>query len=100
MAKIYAAASYGIEAAGTPVAKIATFIAVVIDIFRSRNNNHDIDWFFAGCSEGKDLDPANQVLIRRCLEFRRAVCKRPQPKENIRSCLRCMLKQMEDNRNG
>ena len=46
LAKVYAAAFYGIEAAEAPVAKIATLIAAIIDVFRSRNDNHNVDWFF------------------------------------------------------
>ena len=44
-AKVYASAMYGIEAAAVTPAKIAKLAATVIDVFRSRNNNHNADRF-------------------------------------------------------
>ena len=46
LAKVYAPAFYGIEAAEVPVAKIASLIAAIIDVLRSRNDNHTVDSFF------------------------------------------------------
>ena len=41
--KIYAAAMYGIEAAEVTPQKIAKITAGVIDVFRSKNENHNVD---------------------------------------------------------
>ena len=51
----------------------AKISAAVIDVFRNRNDIHDADWFFTAISNGtsRELDPTVQILVRRCLEFRR-----------------------------
>ena len=70
MAKIYAAAFYGIDAVGIPVAKIATFTAAVIDVSRSR-------WFFAAfIGDHSEIDLVAQIFARRALQVRGAICKR------------------------
>ena len=37
-------------------------------------------WFFTMLSNGasSDMDPTIQILLRRCLGFRRAICKQPK----------------------
>ena len=47
LAKVYAAVLYGVEAAQVKPAKVAKLTAVVIDAFRSNNDNHNTDRFFA-----------------------------------------------------
>lgn len=42
LAKLCAAAFYGIDAAEVPVARIATLIAAFTDEFRFRNDNHNV----------------------------------------------------------
>ena len=91
--KVYACLFYGIEANDLTEKQLASISAAVIDVFQGRNDNHDTDWFYATCSEGKDLDPVNQVLVRRCLEFRRAVCKRPYLKKQYQCILQMYVKE-------
>ena len=75
-AKTYAAAMYGIEAARVPPAKVAKLTAAVIDVFKARNNNHNVDRFFASLSEeDRELDPMVQIFARRALQIRRSACK-------------------------
>ena len=75
-AKTYAAALYGIEAAGVQPAKVAKLTAAVIDVFKNRNNNHNLDRFFATLSsEEKELDPMVQIYGRRAMQIRRSTCK-------------------------
>ena len=78
--KVYAGMLYGIEGSDITEAMTAKISAAVIDVFRNRNDIHDADWFFTAISNGssKELDPTVQILVRRCLEFRRAICKRPK----------------------
>ena len=47
IAKTYAGAFYGIEAAEVALGRIHQLTAVAIDVFRSRNDNHNIDLLFA-----------------------------------------------------
>ena len=76
IAKTYAAALYGIEAAKVHPAKVAKLTVAVIDVFKSRNNNHNVDRFFATLgSEEKDLDPVVQIYGRRAMQIRRSSCK-------------------------
>ena len=78
-AKTYAAALYGIEAAKVQPAKVAKLTAAVIDVFKSKNNNHNVDRFFATLgSEEKDLDPVVQIYGRRAMQIRRSSCKGSQ----------------------
>ena len=51
--KIYAAAMYGVEAAEIAPAKIASMTAAVIDVFKSRNDNHNADRFFTTIATDK-----------------------------------------------
>ena len=43
LAKTYASAMYGIEVARVTPSQIAKFTVAVVDVFRSRNNNHNVD---------------------------------------------------------
>ena len=78
--KVYAGMMYGIEGSDITEAMTAKISAAVIDVFRNRNDIHDADWFFTAISNGtsRELDPTVQILVRRCLELRRAICKRPK----------------------
>ena len=58
VAKVYAVAFYGIEAAKVATSKVNQLTAAVIDVFRSRNDSHNTDWFFTAFFEdSSDLDP-------------------------------------------
>ena len=78
--KVYAGIMYGIEGADITEVMTARISAAVIDVFRCKNDFHDADWFYTMLSNGasRDLDPTIQILLRRCLEFRRAICKKPK----------------------
>ena len=82
LTKVYAGIWYGIEGSDITETMMARISAAVIDVFRSKNDMHDADWFYTMTSNGtiSELDPPIQVLVRRCLELRRAVCKRPKTK--------------------
>ena len=72
LAKVYAGALYGIEAAQVTPIKYAKLSASVIDAFRSKNDNHNADRFYATVSEAtKDLDPVTQTFCRRAMQIRR-----------------------------
>ena len=101
LAKIYASAFYGIEAARVSPQKVAKLSAGVIDAFRSRNNNHNADRFFTtiGGDEKKDMDPIVQILGRRVLQFRRTCCKNPKAEARIkRTLLKYAHKHKQDSR--
>ena len=80
LTKVYAGILYGVEGSDITEVMTATISVAVIDVFRSKNDVHDADWFYSTFSNGlsSELDPTVQTLIRRCLEFRRALCKRPK----------------------
>ena len=62
LGKIYAGALHGSEAAQITPAKFAKLSAAVIDAFRSRNDNHNVDRFFASVAEAKnEIDPVGLV---------------------------------------
>ena len=60
---IYPGLMYGIETHDFTEQQLATLASAVIDVFARRSNMHDVDWFFATCSEGPDLDPVTQVMV-------------------------------------
>lgn len=75
--KVYAVAFYGIEAAEITIAKVAQLTAAVIDVFRTRNDTHNVDWFFfAFLGDNKEMDPNAQILTRRAMQIRRSTCKK------------------------
>ena len=87
-AKVHAGAMYGIEAVEVPPAKVAKLTAAVIDAFRSRNNNHNADRFFATLTDARnELDPVAQLLIGRALHVRRTSCKRKGATERFKATL-------------
>ena len=88
-AKIYAAAMYGIEAAEATPPRIAKLTAAIIDAYRSKNNDHNADRFFATLTSDKsELDPVAQILMRRTLQIRRAACKKPENLPRYKQLLR------------
>ena len=87
-AKVYAGALYGVEAAQVTPSKLAKLSAAVIDAFRSRNDNHNADRFYATTTIAtKDLDPVIQVFSRRAMQIRRTAYKQPHAKEQIKEIL-------------
>ena len=71
-AKVYGAALYGIEAEHAQPAKVAKLAAAVIDVFRSKNNDHNAVRVFTTITEEKnDSDPMAQIFARRVLQVRR-----------------------------
>ena len=80
LTKVYAGILYGVEGSDITEVMTARISAAVIDVFRRKNDNHDADWFYTTFSDASssELDPTVQILTRRCLELRRAICKRPK----------------------
>ena len=56
--KVYAGMLYGIEGSDITENMTAKISAAVIDVYRSRNDIHDADWFYTAASNGtaKELD--------------------------------------------
>ena len=97
-AKVFAAALYGIEAAHLPIAKIAKLSIKIIDIFRSRNDDHNVDFFFSSMATDKcELDPMAQILSRRVMQVRRACAKN---QDVLKRCKRIIAKYVDDNTNN
>ena len=75
--KVYPWLSYGTETSDLSETDLAMITAAVLDVHMARNDKHDVDWAFTTRADGQDLDPVGQLVVRRMLELRRAVCKRP-----------------------
>ena len=87
-AKIYASAMYCIEAAAVTPAKIAALAANIIDVFRSKNDNHNADRFFTTLTADKDdVDPVVEIMARRVLQIRRTACKRKGMEAKLKEIL-------------
>ena len=85
LAKTYVAAFYGIEAAKVQPAKIARITAAVVDVFRSRNANRNIDRFFSTLTDdSRDLDPVVQIYGRRAMQVRRSCCKNKEAEKRMK----------------
>ena len=88
IAKVYAGAFYGIEASEIAARYVIDLTVVVIDVFRSKNNMHVADCFFATyLNDGKDFDPQSQILCRRAMQARRSLCKRSGASERYQSIM-------------
>lgn len=73
----FAAAFYGVEAATVTPKQCAHFTTAVIDAIKNRNDDHNIDQFFATATMYKeDLDPQVQIFSRRALQLRRSAVKK------------------------
>ena len=88
LSKIYAGAFYGVEAAGASPAKVASLTAAVIDVFKSRNNNHNANQFFSTITGSKsDLYPVTQIVARRVLQIRRTACNKDDTSPRFKAIL-------------
>ena len=73
----------------SPQTKIASLAAAVIDVFKSRNNNHNANQFFSTITRSKnDLDPVAQIFARRVMQIRRTACKKPNAEARFKTLLR------------
>ena len=89
LAKVYAGAIYGVEAASATPQKNGILTAAVIDLFKSRNNTHNANQFFSTITKSKnDLDPAAQIFASRVLQVRRTACKKKIAEERFQSLLK------------
>ena len=89
LAKVYAGAMYGVEAASATPQKIGSLTAAVIDGFKSKNNNHNAKQFFSTITYSKnDLGPAAQFFARRVLQVRRTACKKKDAEERFKNILK------------
>ena len=67
ISKVYSGAMCGVEAASASPVKVASLTAAVIDVFKSRNNNHNANQFFSTISGSKnDLDPKSRFSREEC----------------------------------
>ena len=85
--KVFPAMLYGVEVNDLTERQLRAVAAAVIDVFKGKNNHHDADLFFASLACGTDLDPVNQLLVRRCMELRRCVANMPYKEEELRRTL-------------
>ncbi len=94
MVKVFAGLFYGVEGNDLTSRQVAMLAAAVLDVFRSRNDIHDADWFYVTLNDNtnRDLDPVTQILTRRCLQLRRAICKRPHLKQTLAKAMRLYAK--------
>ena len=96
LTRVFAGAFYGVEAARITPAKLAKFGADIIDTFKQRNNNHNVDRFYATTTKAKDdLDPVTQVMSRRVLQMRRTSCKKEGAKLRFQRTLQKYVKKHE-----
>ena len=65
---------------------VASLTAAVIDVFKSRNNNHNANQLYSTITGSKnDLDPLAQMLARRFLQIRMTACKRKDASEKVQT---------------
>lgn len=93
--KIMPAMLYGIEANDLSERQLSSSTAAIIDLLKDKNNQHDVDLFFATFAHGGDLDLVAQLLVRRTLEFRRCIAKRPEWQEELKRSLELCVAQAE-----
>lgn len=72
----------------SPPKKIGSLTAAVIDVSRSRNNNHTANQFFSTIHKSRsDLDPAAQIFARRVMQIRRTAYKKTEAAYKFRKIL-------------
>jgi len=88
LGKVYAAGLYGAEAARITPSKFAKLSAAVINVFRSRNDNHNADRFYTTVGACKDdIEPVAQVFCRRAMQIRRTAYKQRGAEERFKRLL-------------
>ena len=88
LAKTYAAALYGVEAAKVQPAKLAKRAAAVVNAFRGKNTNRNTDRFYTTLTgDAKDLDPVVQIYGRRALQVRRTCSKDKEAERRIKETI-------------
>ena len=87
--KVFVGTMYGIEGTDISDSMVGKIAAVVLDAFRSKHDIRDADWMFTSISNGsnKEVEPQVQILVRRCLELRGAICKRPKTMAKAKTIL-------------
>ena len=89
LAKVYATAFYGIEAAYVAPGQIAKLTSAVIDVFKRRNNDYNVDLFFTTLTEEEqELDPMVQQLLRRVMQMRRTDVKKKGAEASMKRVIR------------
>ena len=74
---------------GASPAKVAELIAALIDVFKSRNNNHNANQFFSTITGSKnDLDPQAQMFARGVLQAVMTACKNHYAAERFLKTIR------------
>ena len=69
--------------------KNANLTAAVIDVLKSKNNNHNANQFFSTITESKnDLDPMAQIVARWVMQIRRTACKKKDAEERFQNTLK------------
>ena len=91
--KIIPGLLYGIEVNDFNDTQLRRLAAAIVDVFSCRNDNHDTEWFFLVHSRGLDLDPLGHVLLRRCLEVRRSIGKRPASEQKMKHIMSMYVEQ-------
>ena len=80
---------YGVEAASATPKNIGSLTAAVIDVFKSRNNNHNANQLFSTITRSNtDLDPAAQIFARRVMQIRRTACKKEKAEVRFKHLLK------------
>ena len=80
---------YGVETASASPTKFGSLVIAVIDVFKSRNNNHNANQFFSTITRSKnDLDLAAQIFARRVMQIRRTACKKAIDEERFKNLLK------------
>ena len=79
------------EAAHYTPGQVAKLTSAVIDVFKSRNNDYNVDQFFTTLTgDESERDPMVQQLVRRVMQIKRTAVKTKGAENRIRRTVRNM----------
>ena len=77
---------------------MASLTAAVIDVFKSRNNNHNANQFFSTITGSKNyLDPITQIFAIRVHQIRRTACNKREAGTRFKNVLRTYATKQKKN---
>ena len=92
LAKVYAAAMYGVEAAQASPLKMANLAATVIDAFKSKNNNHNANIFSPRSPRPRTISTLQlRSSLEGCCKSGGLLAKRRGPRTDSKTSFRTML---------
>ena len=87
-AKTFPAALYGSEVAQPTEKDIGSLTTAILRTIANKTSHHDVDWLFASCFRGSDLDVVPNLVARKCTPIRRCIGNKQHQAQRFQDMVR------------